>query len=214
MGTVIEHGRLEFGGEGFSLTWAAALRPKTAGLPCGDAYLARRLGKSVLLAVVDGSGSGSEAARAAIRCQCVLSETASVCLTTLFKEAHNVCRGTRGAALAITLIDPSSRRLNWAAVGEVDGLLLRGSDSRECERVSVIQKGGTLGYNLPAVISQSHEIMARDTIIMASDGIRQAFREQIPLGRTAEALATEILCTYGRDNDDALVLVAQFDCLS
>lgn len=214
MGPVTEYDRIDLASEGISLAWAAAYRSKICGLPCGDVYLVRRIGQSIMLAVADGSGSGPEAARAATFCLSILRETDSVCLNTLFAEAHRGCLGTRGAALAITLIDPSNRQVNWAAVGEVEGLLLRGATPRVSQVQAIIQRGGTIGHNLPSLICHSHEIRPGDTIILSSDGVRHAFRNEIPAGQSAETLAAELLSAYGREDDDALALVAKFDHMS
>ncbi len=214
MGPVMEYDRIDLASEGVSLAWAAAYRSKIRDLPCGDAYLVRRIGQLIMLAVADGSGSGPEAARAAACCVSMLRETDSVCLNTLFAEAHRACLGTRGAALAITLINPSSLQVNWAAVGEVEGLLLRGATPRASQTQAIIQRGGTIGYSLPTMICQSREIRPGDTIILSSDGIRQAYRNEIPVGQSADTLAAELLASHGREDDDALALVAKFDHLS
>jgi phosphoserine phosphatase RsbX len=214
MDAVIERGDFDLGGQGLALAWAVAHRPKTKDAPSGDGFLARWIGDFILFAVVDGAGNGPEAAQASAKCLRALEEADSVSPQALFDQAHRACLGTRGTALAITLIDPSIRQITWAAVGDVEGLLLRRSTSTPCRREAIIQRGGIVGYNLPAVINQSHEMEIGDTIIMSTDGIRNAFRSDIKFCKSAKTLASDILHVYGRDNDDALVLIAGLDSLS
>jgi phosphoserine phosphatase RsbX len=209
MGALTGHGVVDFSGESISLVWAAASRSKIEGVQSGDGYLVRRIGSSVILAVADGAGSGGEAAHATDICLRALSGTASADLNTLFAEAHRACKHTRGAALGIALIDVSTRQMNWAAVGEVDGLLLRRLASASDRRPAIIQRGGTLGHHLPKVISHPDVIETGDTIIMTTDGIRSAFRADIVSEKGVEALADHILQVHGRNNDDSLVLVAK-----
>jgi phosphoserine phosphatase RsbX len=214
MDTVTKHGHFQFADVRLSLGWAVACRPKTEGVPSGDDYLVRRIGDSTLLAVADGAGSGPEAARVTAVCLQALRETDTASLHSLFTNAHHACRGTRGVALGVTLIDPSCRQMSWCAVGDIDGLMFYRPASAVLKKQVMIQRGGTLGYNLPNVIVQSHEINVGATIIMTSDGIRHDSRRDIASGNLASEIADGVLNTHGRSNDDALVLVATIDSSS
>jgi negative regulator of sigma-B (phosphoserine phosphatase) len=49
-----------------------------------------------------------------------------------------------------------------------------------------------------------------DTLVLATDGIRDGFTEGLFLRDPPQQIADHILARFGRDTDDALVLVACF----
>jgi hypothetical protein len=192
------------------LTWSAAWRSKSVGAPCGDRHLVRQVGGVIMLAAMDGSGSGEMAAQAAASCHAALSALDSPFpIETCFAAAHDACRDTNGAALCVALIEAGAERLTWAAVGDIDGLLVRpaGPAPSEC----ILQCGGTIGANLPMVLSQTHRLAKGDTVVLVSDGIRRIHRGLSLQRLTAAAMAERILSDYGRADDDAIVLAARME---
>jgi hypothetical protein len=193
-----------------TLSWAAAWRSKTAGLPCGDRHLVLRQGDVIMIAVIDGAGSGARAAQASATCHAALSALpGSLHLEDCFAAAHRACRETNGAALGVALIEPAALRLAWGAVGDIDGLLIRNAPTRQLRRESILQCGGTVGLHLPAVLCQSHRLAPGDTVIFVSDGIRQSYRALTASGSSAVGIAAEVLQNHGRSDDDAIVLAAR-----
>lgn len=210
MDGITKQGRIEIAGTAISLSWAAICKSKVDGAPCGDGYLVRQSDGSIILAAVDGAGSGAQAAEATALCLRSLAKSKPTSLKTLFSDAHRACQRSRGTALAVALIRPEQHEMAWAAVGDMDGLLLRGSPGASPARETIAQRGGILGYHLPPIICQSHQLSAGDTIVMTSDGIRQAFRATTRAGPSVKTLAEDTFRIYGRDNDDALVLVMTY----
>jgi hypothetical protein len=49
-----------------------------------------------------------------------------------------------------------------------------------------------------------------DTLVLATDGIRASFAEELSLRDPPQQIADHILARFGKDTDDALVLVARF----
>lgn len=192
-----------------TLSWAAIWRPKTAGLPCGDRHLARRIGGAIMLAVIDGSGSGVMAAEAAEMCHgALVGLEGATTLEDCFTAGHDACRGTSGVAMGVAIIDPAASRLTWGAVGDIDVLLFRASGGARNE--CILQCGGTLGLHLPAVLTQTHRIGPGDTLIFVSDGIRRGYRGPGASGLPVMAVAQEVMRLHGRAVDDAIVLAARF----
>ena len=101
--------------------------------------------------------------------------------------------------------------MSWAAIGDVEGLLLNTSRDGPQKRTAVVQRGGILGHHMPSVMPQTNHLESGDVIVMSSDGIRHAHRDAIATAKSAENLAEEALDLYGRENDDALVLVIKCD---
>ena len=209
MGRIVREGEIRLRWSPMSFIWAAAYKSKVDGSPCGDGYLVQETDTGVKLVVVDGAGSGVGAAEASARCLRHLAADASVSLPKLFDGAHKACQGSHGAALAIATVDPLASKMVWAAVGDIEGLLLNITDGRPSKREAIVQRGGTLGHHLPTIIPQTHRLEGGDVIIMSSDGIRHAHRDAIVTTKSAENLATDTLDTYGRESDDAMVLVVR-----
>jgi negative regulator of sigma-B (phosphoserine phosphatase) len=209
MAPLTDHGSINIGGAA-NLSWAAAWRPKVAGQPCGDLHLVRSAGRATLIAVMDGSGSGVGAAHASAACHAALSAlNGSWDLEKCFAAAHRACRDTHGVALGLALVEPSARRMSWAAVGDIDGLLIRRAPAGRARRESILQCGGTVGLHLPSVLSQAHPIAEGDIFMLVSDGIRHSYRGPVPKTASVAAIAADILKSHGRDQDDAMVLVAR-----
>ncbi|HMH83340.1 MAG TPA: hypothetical protein VK531_10750, partial [Gemmatimonadales bacterium] len=53
-------------------------------------------------------------------------------------------------------------------------------------------------------------VAAGDTLIFATDGIKEGFAEQLPADATPQQQADHILTRHGKGTDDALVLVARY----
>ena len=49
-----------------------------------------------------------------------------------------------------------------------------------------------------------------DTLLFATDGVREGFAEGLPPEATPQQLADQILARHGKGTDDALVLVARY----
>lgn len=192
------------------LSWAAAWRSKTAGLPCGDRHLVRRAGGMIMIAVIDGSGSGARAAAAATSCHAALSAVQNPNrIEECFAAAHQACRDTCGVALGLALIEPSLSKLTWGAVGDIDGLLIRQTPLGRSRRESMLQCGGTVGVHLPPMLSQTHQIGPSDLVILVSDGIRGSYRSWAAPTLPVTAIAANVLKSHGRADDDAMVLAVR-----
>jgi negative regulator of sigma-B (phosphoserine phosphatase) len=209
MAALTDHGSIESAGAA-ALSWAVAWRSKIAELPCGDRHFVRSTGGATLIAVMDGAGSGARAADAAAACHAALSALNGPWeLETCFAAAHKACRHTHGVALGLVLVEPSARRMSWAAVGDIDGLLIRRAPAGQARRESILQCGGTVGMHLPSVLSQTHSIAEGDVFMLVSDGIRHSYRAPMPKITSVAAIAADILRNHGRDQDDAIVLVGR-----
>jgi alkanesulfonate monooxygenase SsuD/methylene tetrahydromethanopterin reductase-like flavin-dependent oxidoreductase (luciferase family) len=196
-----------------SLSWAAAWRPKITGQPCGDRHLVRQVGPLVMIAVIDGAGSGPRAANAASACQDALAAKADpLVLAGCFAAAHHACRETSGVALGVALIEPATGGLTWGAVGDIDGLLIRHAPAGQSRREAILQCGGMVGLRLPPVLGQTHQISTGDILIMVSDGIHPRYRGPTLLCGSPDTCAAELLSEYGRAQDDAIVLAARIGC--
>ncbi len=173
----------------------------------GDAYFIRRRGARYLLAVIDGLGHGAGAHAASEAALAVLEEWAGERLEEVFDEVHNALRSTRGAVMSAAIIDEEAERFHYAGVGNVEARVFNAA-----EPLTALPINGTLGARLGRVRVWSHAWVNGATLVMASDGLSAAWdMDSYPglLARSPQLLAGVLMRDYGRDNDDATVLVAR-----
>jgi serine/threonine protein phosphatase PrpC len=90
-------------------------------------------------------------------------------------------------------------------------MLLGGDGTRPGRRrATLITRGGIVGSELPRPNLQVLPVAPGDTLIFATDGIRDGFAEGLPSDATPQQQADHILGGYGKGTDDALVLVARY----
>jgi serine phosphatase RsbU (regulator of sigma subunit) len=176
----------------------------------GDSYLVEQFAGGALVAVIDGLGHGPKAAIPAQLAVETLKANPQSAPEVLIERCHRALRSTRGAVVSIASIDTTTRTMVWLGVGNVTGILLRGEPNADPARVYLHLRGGIVGYNLPSLRQFSVTVQEGDTLILATDGVRSGFVEDIPLGMRPQQLADHLLEHYQRETDDTLVLVARF----
>jgi negative regulator of sigma-B (phosphoserine phosphatase) len=187
------------------IEWHAQVRPFPGETVSGDAWCAAPQAGGLLVAVIDGLGHGPAAAAAANRARDVLCGSSGTGLEVLLGQCHAALRGTRGAALTLALIPPRGR-LTWLGVGNVEAVIARAGD--DGARESLLLRPGVVGYQMPGLRAAEVDFGPGDTLVMATDGVRSSFIEALS-GRDRPARrAQRILDEYGKQTDDALVLVA------
>ena len=192
------------------LDWAVASGVRPGQSRSGDIHVVVEASDgSVLLAAVDGLGHGDEAAAVAERTAEVLKSLPGESVVTLARRCHRALQGTRGVVLTLARVSRQDETLTWLAVGNVEAVLVRQGDVQP-SRESVLMRGGVVGYQLPPLGAAVHALNAGDWIVLATDGIRQEFRDNLIPDDDPQVLADRILTTYRRPDDDALVLVARY----
>ena len=192
------------------IDWSADARPLAGQIELGDAYVVTPHETGALVAVIDGLGHGGEAAAAAAAAAAVLTRRAETSVINLLQTSHTELRKTRGAVLSIASFDASSNMMTWVGVGNVAGALFRADRNVMPARESLLLRSGVVGYQLPLLRAATLTVLPGDTLIFATDGIRDGFYEQSPLDRDPQEVAHTILSDYGKETDDALVLVVRY----
>jgi phosphoserine phosphatase RsbX len=192
------------------IEWGVATRALAGQAVSGDQYLVKPLVNGVLVAVIDGLGHGEEAAAAANLAVTGLARAAQESVLTLVRRCHEGLKATRGVVMSLASFTVPDSTLTWLGVGNVEGLLLRADVHHRpvCEAIPL--RGGVVGYQLPALHASVLPIRRGDTLVLATDGIRDGFAEGLPLRDPPQQVADRILAQFGKDTDDALVLVARF----
>ncbi|MFN8376928.1 MAG: SpoIIE family protein phosphatase [Anaerolineae bacterium] len=172
----------------------------------GDGYVLEQHDKGTLVAVIDGLGHGDKAHHAAQAAVAALKHMPHDSAMSLMQRCHLALTGTRGAVISVaTLVND---QLTWLGVGNVEGVLLRADGKTPRERL--LLRGGVVGYRMPTLRTFNLPLQRGDTLIFATDGVRSAFADNLPLHATPQHIAQTILDTHCRHTDDALVLVVRY----
>lgn len=188
------------------ISWGAALRPKLGQSVSGDAYVVLPYHPDRLLAaVIDGLGGGEAAAEAAHRAVAVLESDPASDLADLMRRADRALLGSRGAVMALLRLDANTRTAEFVGVGNV------GAQVYSDLLIKPISKNGIVGYRLPQLLRLAYTYNSGDTFVLYSDGISSRFTTEAPpdLRQSPQQIADEILARFGKDNDDATVVVVR-----
>ena len=98
----------------------------------------------------------------------------------------------------------------WLGVGNVEGLLRRASLRGRPAAETLVLRRGVVGGHLPSLEAWVLTVHPGDTLILATDGIRQGFAEDLLRAVPSQRAADRILARHARGTDDALVLVARY----
>jgi anti-sigma regulatory factor (Ser/Thr protein kinase) len=180
-------------------------RPHPGETSNGDAYFICKRDRATLYAVIDGLGHGMGARDASNAAIAVLDDWHGEPLEQVFQAAHVALRATRGAVMSVVVIDTRAQSFQFAGVGNV---MVRVFETPQ--RITPISTNGTLGARLGQVRVWTHPWVEGATCVMASDGISATWDiEAYPglLSRSPQLLAGVLMRDYGRDSDDATVLV-------
>jgi serine/threonine protein phosphatase PrpC len=189
---------------------AFAELPLPGEVESGDLCLVKRVGKGILLAVVDGLGHGQEAASAAHAAVGAIDRYAREPLVDLVRRCHEALVGLRGVVLGLAYLDPPSASMQWLGVGNIGGVLLHADTNARPPRASLVPNAGFIGAELPHATVRTVPLVARDTIILYSDGIKDGFAESLVLANSPQEIADFIIARHAKGTDDALALVARY----
>ncbi len=192
------------------IDWGVA----TAALPgqseSGDLHLVKFWPDGALVAVVDGLGHGAEAAMAARLAVATLGEHSPQRLIPLVQGCHEALKNTRGVAVSLASFDFRDHTLTWLGVGNVEGVLLRADNGANPARETLMLVGGVVGYNLPTLRATVTTVANGDTLVFATDGIRDGWALEVTKETEPQRIADRIRSRYSKGTDDALVLVARY----
>ena len=192
------------------IDWGVSWRALSGERECGDLHIVSPFAGGVLIAAIDGLGHGPEAAAAARIAGAVLQDHADEGVIPLVTRCHQALRKTRGAVLSLASISVADSLMSWTAVGNVEGSLFYTSRGLPPSREIAPARSGVVGYQLPALRVTAHPVSVGDTLVFATDGIKDGFGYEVLRGRSPQEAAGEILKNFGKDTDDALVLVARW----
>jgi anti-sigma regulatory factor (Ser/Thr protein kinase) len=183
----------------------AVLAPYPGEQVCGDnwSWSDGERGRTVML--VDGSGHGIEAARAAEAAVRSFQRNAQAGCEDLIASIHRALTPTRGAAVAVARIDKAARSIVFAGLGNIAGVLV--SAGRQRHMVSL---NGIAGHVAPRIRAFTYEFTEDPLVIMHSDGLTSRWNLGDYPGLLAQhpsLIAGVLLRDHRRGRDDASVVV-------
>ena len=192
------------------IVWAVADAPLLAGTASGDAHLVKESPEGVLVAAIDGIGHGSEAAAASRIAAATVASSPHVDTVSLIRRCHDELTDTRGVVMTLAFFCARDQTMTWVGVGNIEGVLVRAGSPGHGRYDHVVLRGGVIGHRLPPLRAEVLKMGPRDTLVLATDGIRPEFTEALTSNGDLQSMADRILARYRKSTDDALVLVARY----
>lgn len=197
------------------IPWGVAEAPFPNERESGDRYVVQPSADGILIAAVDGTGHGTEAAAAAKIAVATLEAHARESPIALVLRCHDELKGTRGAVMTLAFVHLRDRTLTWLGVGNVEAVLFHAAREDTTTPDRALLRAGVIGYRIPALRAEVLPLKPLDTLIIATDGIKPDFDEGLTLDGDPQHIADGILARHCSGIDDALVVVARYlggDC--
>lgn len=189
------------------LAIAGVSRPYPGETANGDTWTAQWHGGVCRIAVIDGLGHGPAAAVAAERARDLLAAHPALAPEEALRACHQALHGTRGAVISIARIDLETRQVIYAGVGNVEAQLWQGGRTQR-----LVAQRGIVGVTLPTPRPVAYALERVWLLLLHTDGVSARFnveRLREATSPTPQPLAAAVLAGWGRDTDDATVVVAR-----
>ncbi|HTI82034.1 MAG TPA: ATP-binding protein [Acetobacteraceae bacterium] len=182
----------------------AALAPYPGEKACGDnwSFVDAKAGPTLLL--VDGSGHGVEAARAAETAVRSFIDHAEQSCEAIVDAIHRALAATRGAAVAVARIDPVAKMVRLVGVGNISAILVQPAGARH-----MVSHNGTAGHVAPRIREFTYEYSSAPLVVLYSDGLATRWDITTYPGLTVQhpaLIAGVLLRDHRRGRDDASVV--------
>ncbi|MCI0637195.1 MAG: ATP-binding protein [Actinobacteria bacterium] len=190
-----------------SITVGGTCRPNVGEDVCGDGWAVEQGPRRTLILVVDGLGHGpvaAEASREAIR---LFHVNASFGPAAMIEVIHAGLRSTRGAAAAVTEIDPDDRVVRFSGVGNISEVIVTPGGQRQ-----MVSYNGILGHTARKVVEFSYPWSHDAVLVGHTDGLASHWDlDRYPglVTRMPSVIAGVLQRDFRRGRDDVTVVVAR-----
>lgn len=172
---------------------------------CGDAWACASPPAGTTMILVDGTGHGAEAARAAETAIAVFRKNSSETCTALAEIIHRALLPTRGAAVGIARIDETQRLVRFVGVGNIAGAVTSSAGVRR-----MVSQNGIAGHVAPRIREFTYSYDAHPAVILHSDGLSAKWDLARYPGLASghpSLIAGVLFRDFRRGRDDATVAV-------
>jgi anti-sigma regulatory factor (Ser/Thr protein kinase) len=182
----------------------ATLAPYPGETVCGDNWTWQDTVNGRTIMLVDGSGHGIEAARAAETAMRTFSQNADAACADLVERMHGALAPTRGGALAVARIDTAAHVVRFVGVGNISAILVNAGKARH-----MVSHNGTAGHVAPRIREFTYEFTGDPLVILHSDGLTSRWDLASYPGLAVQhpaLIAGVLLRDHRRGRDDASVV--------
>jgi anti-sigma regulatory factor (Ser/Thr protein kinase) len=180
--------------------------PKSGETVCGDtACVLPRPDGRVGILVADGLGHGPQAATASREAVRLFNAYPAAEPVELLTILHAGLRATRGAALAIAMIDPAARQVTYGGIGNIAGFITDSAGTRR-----MVSHSGTAGHTAGRLQAFHYPMHHRPVLVMFSDGLTTSWSPDGHAGlftQDASLIAAVLYRDHARGRDDVSVVV-------
>ena len=191
------------------LDLGAVCLPVAGETECGDAWATEEAAPGVHSVIVaDGLGHGPKAAEASRLAVATFRQNPTFHPGEHLTALHPALKGTRGAAVAVAMIDANRGEIRFAGVGNIAGTVFGGSGSHR----GLVSHNGTVGVNLHKVQEFTLPWSDQSLLVMHSDGLATSWRLDNRLALKSKApsvIAGTLYRESSRRRDDVTVVVAR-----
>jgi phosphoserine phosphatase RsbX len=183
---------------------------RALGTLSGDLHMVAPFPGGALVALIDGLGHGPEAYEASAAAAAVLEAHMREPVRSLVECCHDALRKTRGAAMSLASFDFHASSISWIGVGNVEAVLLYAAGTPRRRIESLSPGSGIVGFRLPPLRSEAHQVSPGDTLIMTTDGVRSGFHHGVAAGSPPQEIAEHVLAGFAKAGDDAHVVAVRY----
>ena len=175
---------------------------------CGDDWIVRGFADGWVCAIVDGLGHGFIAAEAATpMIEAIRTAQGRKTPVELIEAAHLAARHTRGAAMAVAVVDTARELLTFAGIGNIAGGIVYKERQRH-----LVSHHGIVGHQYRNIAEFTYPWSNEAALVLHSDGIRcQWDLSAYPglLSRDSSLIAGVLFRDFTRERDDATIVVVK-----
>lgn len=172
----------------------------------GDGWACKIASDQITVMVTDGLGHGQFAANASKEAIRVFNQNHTLSPQLIIQTLHPALRKTRGAALAVSRILPSTNEVHFAGIGNIAATLISIDGSTR----SMASQAGIVGHEIRKIQEFTYSSKNVTCLVMCTDGIVTRWQlDKYPglLQRHPSLMAAVIYRDFTRARDDATVFV-------
>jgi serine phosphatase RsbU (regulator of sigma subunit) len=174
---------------------------------CGDMGIIKQSKEGCFLALLDILGHGAGAREVALAARDYLDKNYRSDLVDIVNDLHNLLKGTRGTVGAFLRFHIETGQLSYAGIGNITVRILGQNPSH------LVLRDGIIGYIMPKPEEKLVYLLPGDILLIHSDGIREHVEASACADlwvRSAQDIAEQWLQCFGKQNDDASVMVMKY----
>lgn len=190
-----------------AFTLGSRMTPIRNEIVSGDSWSCLQFDQSMAVTVVDGLGHGPKAAEAAHAAVDAFQRSMRQGPAQAIQMAHQSLLSTRGAVMAVAVIDAQARTLRFAGLGNISAVVYaQGVAAR------LGSNDGTVGYGLRKARECLLDWSPHSTLILNTDGLSSRWNLTKHPGLLAchpVLIAAVLHRDFSRNTDDATVVVVR-----